>query len=141
MKTLDAGSWFDARFAGARIPTFEEAIALVKGNAGIFPELKSPARLNARGVDVEHAVADVLRKHGLIDANIKGLSAVYLQSFEEKSVRRLAMLPGGAADAAGRRAGRRRAVADGGRPSRGEDLRHRDRPGAATDRGPSGPRR
>ena len=92
LKTLDAGSWFDARFAGARIPTLEEAIALVKGRAGIFPELKSPARLDARGVDFEQAVADVLRKHGLTDAQVKGLPAVYLQSFEEKSVRRLATL-------------------------------------------------
>ncbi|MEO5821948.1 MAG: glycerophosphodiester phosphodiesterase family protein [Vicinamibacteraceae bacterium] len=92
LKTLDAGSWFDARFAGERVPTFEEAIALVKGRAGIFPELKSPARLNARGVDVEQAVAAVLAKHGLIDAQVKGRPAVYLQSFEEKSVRRLATL-------------------------------------------------
>ncbi len=92
LKTLDAGSWFDAKFAGERIPTFEEAIDLVKGKAGIFPELKSPARLNARGVDVEQAVADVLTKHGLVDARVKGVPAVYLQSFEEKSVRRLAVL-------------------------------------------------
>ena len=68
----------------------EEAIDLVKGKAGIFPELKSPARLNARGVDVERAVADVLTKHGLVGAQVKGRPAVYLQSFEEKSVRRLA---------------------------------------------------
>ena len=92
LKTLDAGSWFDATFAGERIPTFEEAIALVKGKAGIFPELKSPARLNARGVDVEQAVADVLAKHGLRDAQVKGRPAVYLQSFEDRSVRRLATL-------------------------------------------------
>jgi glycerophosphoryl diester phosphodiesterase len=92
LKTLDAGSWFDSRFAGARIPTFEEAIALVKGRAGIFPELKSPARLNARGADVEQAVAGVLAKHGLTDAQVKGRPAVYLQSFEEKTVRRLATL-------------------------------------------------
>jgi glycerophosphoryl diester phosphodiesterase len=90
IKTLDAGAWFDARFAGARIPTLEEAIALTKGKAGIFPELKSPARLNARGgVDVERAVADLLAKHGLVGARVKGRPAVYLQSFEEKSVRRL----------------------------------------------------
>jgi glycerophosphoryl diester phosphodiesterase len=92
LKTLDAGSWFDARFAAERIPTFDEAIALVKGKAGIFPELKSPARLGARGVDVEQAVADVLKKHGLLDARVKGLPAAYLQSFEEKSVRRLAVV-------------------------------------------------
>jgi glycerophosphoryl diester phosphodiesterase len=95
IRTLDAGSWFDAGFANARIATFEEAIELVRGRAGIFPELKSPARLNARGVDVEQAVADVLKKHGLVGATVNGLPAVYLQSFEEKSVRRLAeLLPG-----------------------------------------------
>jgi glycerophosphoryl diester phosphodiesterase len=92
IKSLDAGSWFAPKFAAARVPTFEEAIVLVKGRAGIFPELKSPARLNARGVDVEQAVADVLTKHALIGARVEGRPAVYLQSFEEKSVRRLAAL-------------------------------------------------
>ena len=95
IETLDAGSWFDQKFAGERIPTFEAAIALVKGKAGLFPELKSPARLNARGVDVEQAVADVLAKHGLRDAQSTGrhaVPAVYLQSFEDRSVRRLATL-------------------------------------------------
>jgi len=91
IETLDAGSWFDPRFAGARIVTLEAAIALTKGKVGIFPELKSPARLNARGgVDVERAVADLLTRHGLVGAQVKGRPAVYLQSFEEKSVRRLA---------------------------------------------------
>lgn len=93
IQTLDAGSWFDPTFAGERIPTFEAAIALVKGEAGIFPELKSPARLNARGVSVEQAVADVLAKHGLAGGvMLNGRPAVYLQSFEEPSVRRLAQL-------------------------------------------------
>jgi glycerophosphoryl diester phosphodiesterase len=93
IRTLDAGSWFDPKFAGERIPTFEAAIALVKDKAGIFPELKSPARLNARGVSVEQAVADVLAKHGLAGGVVlNGRPAVYLQSFEEPSVRRLAQL-------------------------------------------------
>jgi glycerophosphoryl diester phosphodiesterase len=93
IQTLDAGSWFDPRFAGERVPTFEGAIALVRGKAGIFPELKSPARLNARGVSVEQAVADVLARHGLAGgATVNGRPAVYLQSFEEPSVRRLARL-------------------------------------------------
>jgi glycerophosphoryl diester phosphodiesterase len=42
IKTLDAGSWFDRKFAGERIPTFDEAVALIRGKAGIFPELKTP---------------------------------------------------------------------------------------------------
>jgi glycerophosphoryl diester phosphodiesterase len=94
IRTLDAGSWFDPGFAYARIVTFEEAIELVRGRAGLFPELKSPARLNARGgVDMERAVADILAKHGLASgAMVKDVPAVYLQSFEEKSLRRLAEL-------------------------------------------------
>ena len=42
VKSLDAGSWFDPSFAGARVATFQEAIDLVKGKAGIFPELREP---------------------------------------------------------------------------------------------------
>ena len=141
LKTLDAGSWFDARFAGARIPTFEEAIVLVKGRAGIFPELKSPARLNARGADVEQAVAGVLATHGLRDAQVKGRPAVYLQSFEEKTVRRLATLLPAVPRTFLLGRGRRGAVADRGRPARGEDVRDCDRPGAAADRGAPGDRR
>src|SRR5690606_30911817 len=40
VKQLDAGSWFDPSFAGAKVPTFQEAIDLIKGKAGLFPELK-----------------------------------------------------------------------------------------------------
>ena len=110
LKTLDAGSWFDARFAGARIPTFEEAIALVKGRAGIFPELKSPARLNARGADVEQAVADVLREarpdRRAGEGPARGLPAVVRG--EERAPAGDAAA-GGAADAAGRGGRTRRA--------------------------------
>ena len=45
IKRLDAGSWFDPKFAGERVPTFDEAVALVKGKAGMFPELKTPGDL------------------------------------------------------------------------------------------------
>src|SRR5688572_13313286 len=39
IKQLDAGSWFDAKFAGERIPTWEEAVAFVGNRAGLYPEL------------------------------------------------------------------------------------------------------
>ena len=42
IRRLDAGRWFDARFAGTRIPTFGEAIAAVRGRTGLFIELKAP---------------------------------------------------------------------------------------------------
>jgi glycerophosphoryl diester phosphodiesterase len=42
IKSLDAGSWFDPRFAGSRIQTFEEVVRLAAGRSGVFPELKDP---------------------------------------------------------------------------------------------------
>lgn len=94
IKQLDAGSWFDPKFKGAKIATFQEAIDLVKGKAGMFPELKTPGRVRAKGLDPEQAVADILKKNGLIGATVNGRPAVHLQVFEEDSLRRLtALLP------------------------------------------------
>jgi glycerophosphoryl diester phosphodiesterase len=91
IKRLDAGAWFDPAYAGLRVPTFQEAIDAVKGKAGFFPELKTPGRVRAKGVDMEKAVVEILRKNGLIGATVRGLPAVHLQVFEEDSLRRLAL--------------------------------------------------
>ena len=90
VKQLDAGSWFDPKFAGARVATFQEAIDLIKGKAGIFPELKGPERLRAKGLSLENAVVAALEKNGLTNATVHGRPAVLLQSFEEQSLRTLA---------------------------------------------------
>src|SRR5687767_2182775 len=65
IKQLDAGSWFDPKFKNERIPTFDEAVALVKGKAGMFPELKTPEVYRGRDVRFEQLVATALDKHGL----------------------------------------------------------------------------
>ena len=58
LKLLDAGSWFDERFAGEPIPTFREALlALDEYDLGLWLEIKSPARYPG----VEAAMAEVLR--------------------------------------------------------------------------------
>lgn len=90
IKQLDAGTWLDPRFAGAEVATFQEAIDLVKGKAGIFPELKGPERLRARGLSLEAAVVTALEKNGLLHLVTRGRPAVHLQSFEEASLRTLA---------------------------------------------------
>lgn len=90
IKRLDAGSWFDRAFAGARVATFQEAIDLVKGRAGLFPELKGPERLRAKGLSLEAAIVTALEKNGLTNATLRGRPAVLLQSFEEQSLRTLA---------------------------------------------------
>lgn len=45
--TLDAGSWFDPRFAGERVPRLDAFLETLKGRAGAYVELKwcDPARL------------------------------------------------------------------------------------------------
>ena len=97
IKKLDAGSWFDPKYKDLKVQTFDEAVQIVKGKAGFFPELKNPGRLRAKGIDLEKAVANALRKHGLVDskgkvAMFKGRPVVHLQVFEEDSLRRLAKL-------------------------------------------------
>ncbi len=90
IKTLDAGSWFDRKFAGERIPTFDEAIAAIKGRAGIFPELKTPEIYAGRDVKFEEMVAAALDKHGLRGPKADPKTPVILQTFGQSSARRLA---------------------------------------------------
>ena len=44
LQRLDAGSWFDPRFAGERIPTLEEVIAFVARRAYLTIEVKGLPR-------------------------------------------------------------------------------------------------
>lgn len=92
IKRLDNGAWFDPKFAGRKVLTFQEAIDFVGDRAGLFPELKTPARLRAKGFDPENAVAAALRKNGLVDKMVKGRPAVHLQVFEHDSLVRLTTL-------------------------------------------------
>lgn len=65
IKRLDAGTWFGPAFAGARVPTFQEAIDLVRGKAGLFPELKAPELYRDRGMDMEPLVVAALKQNTL----------------------------------------------------------------------------
>ena len=40
LKRVDAGSWFDARYAGERIPTLVEVLSWAQGKVGLLLELK-----------------------------------------------------------------------------------------------------
>ena len=90
IKRLDAGSWFDPKFAGERVPTFDEAVALIKGKAGVFPELKTPEIYEGRKVDFEQLVAAALDQHGLRGPKADPKTPVILQTFGQASARRLA---------------------------------------------------
>lgn len=92
IKTLDAGSWFDKKFAGEKIPTFDEAVAVVKGRAGLFPELKDPEIYAARKIDFEQLVAAALDKHGLRGPNADAKTPLILQTFGQQTARNLAQM-------------------------------------------------
>jgi glycerophosphoryl diester phosphodiesterase len=91
VKRLDAGKWFDAKFAGAKLLTFQEAIDLVKGKAGLYPELKSPQLYKARGIDQVKLFVDVIKKNGLEKPESLKTTPVIIQSFDEEAVRRVAV--------------------------------------------------
>jgi glycerophosphoryl diester phosphodiesterase len=92
IRRLDAGSWFDRKFAGERIPTFDEAVALIKGKAGMFPELKTPDVYDGRNVDFEALVAAALDKHKLRGSTADPRTPIILQTFSESSAKRLAAM-------------------------------------------------
>jgi glycerophosphoryl diester phosphodiesterase len=92
IKRLDAGSWFDKKFAGEKVPTFDEAIALIRGKAGIFPELKTPEIYAGRDVKFEEMVAAALDKHGLRGPKADLKTPVILQTFGQASARKLAQI-------------------------------------------------
>jgi len=90
IKTLDAGSWFDKKFAGEKVPTFDEAIAAIRGKAGIFPELKTPEIYAGRDIKFEELVAAALDRNGLRGPKADPKTPVILQTFGQSSARRLA---------------------------------------------------
>ena len=92
IKTLDAGSWFDKKFAGEKVPTFDEAIAVIRGKAGIFPELKTPEIYAGRDVKFEEMVAAALDKNGLRGPKADAKTPVILQTFGQPSARKLAQI-------------------------------------------------
>ncbi|MCD6639856.1 MAG: hypothetical protein LT071_08080 [Nocardioides sp.] len=55
IKQLDAGSWFSPEFAGERIPTLDEVIAAMGGEAGLVLEVKEPALPGNAGIADELA--------------------------------------------------------------------------------------
>lgn len=89
LKTLDAGSWFGAKFAGERIPTFQEAIDLVRGRAGLYPETKEPEVYGSRGFDMEALVLAELKKNGLETIGADVETPVIIQSFSAESLQKM----------------------------------------------------
>jgi glycerophosphoryl diester phosphodiesterase len=89
IKTLDGGGYFDPKFKGQRILTFQEAIDLVRGKAGIYPETKAPEVYGSLGFDMEKLVMDALAKNGLDKPGADPKTPVFLQSFSADSLKKM----------------------------------------------------
>ncbi len=94
IKTLDAGSWFGPEFAGERVPTFQEAIDLVKGRAGMYPETKSPEEYEALGLTMEAELVRVFAANGLDTPAGQSDTPIYVQSFSPASLKQMCALTG-----------------------------------------------
>jgi glycerophosphoryl diester phosphodiesterase len=90
IKRLDAGGWRDLKFAAERVPTWEEMVQLVRGKAGVYPELKSPPLYTKRGLDMVTIFVASVKKLGLDREDSLRSTPVIIQSFDEASVRRVA---------------------------------------------------
>ena len=90
IRRLDMGAWFGPKFAGEKIVTWQEAIDLVRGKAGLYPELKSPPLYTGRGVDMVKLFIDSVKKNGLDRPKSLETTPMIVQSFDEPTVRRLA---------------------------------------------------
>lgn len=77
LRRLDAGSWFDPRFAGYRIPSLEDTIELIVG-AGLMlcVEIKGDPAATPR---TAAAVAGLIRSRNLVDQ-------VFISSFDHAAL-------------------------------------------------------
>lgn len=89
IKQLDAGSWFSPQFKGARVPTFGEAIKLIRGRAGLYPETKAPEVYGRRGFEMERLLLAELKRHSLDRPGADARTPVIIQSFSAASLRKM----------------------------------------------------
>jgi glycerophosphoryl diester phosphodiesterase len=87
IKRLDAGRWFDARFAGEQLPTWDEAVAAVGTGAGLYPELKTPALYRGRNVNMARVFSESFRR---LNLGSRRPEALIVQSFDDQTLRELA---------------------------------------------------
>ena len=67
IQTLDAGSWFDRRFAGEPVPSLAQILDLVKGQILINIEIKAEAVGESPRGGIEEKVAEEVRKRDMVD--------------------------------------------------------------------------
>jgi glycerophosphoryl diester phosphodiesterase len=86
IKALDAGSWFDARFAAERAPELSEVLKLTAGRCMLNIEIKESAFEADYPADtIEHQVVKLVKTSGAVDR-------VIISSFEKRVLVRIAAM-------------------------------------------------
>ena len=86
IKALDAGSWFDARFAAERVPELSEVMKLTGGQCMLNIEIKESALEAGYPADaIEHQVVNLVKSSGAMDR-------VIISSFEKRILVRIAAM-------------------------------------------------
>lgn len=68
LQELDAGSWKDEKYAGAKIPTFEEVLGLISAHSGINPVIALDVRTLQPGII--KTICEALDNHKLMDRTV-----------------------------------------------------------------------
>lgn len=79
LKKLDAGAWFDPKFAGERIPTLTEVLDAVPDDTILILEVKEGGDTYP---DIEKNIVDALRRSGRQNVVLKSFSIEVLAAFE-----------------------------------------------------------
>jgi len=86
IKTLDAGGWFDARFATERVPELSEVLKLTTGRCLLNIEIKESAFEADYPADaIEHQVVGLVKTGG-------AMGRVVISSFDQRILERIAAM-------------------------------------------------
>lgn len=84
IRALDAGVKFDSSFAGTKIPTADEAFALMKGKVGVYLDVKSAP---------PESVVALIRRHGMFSSTIVYDDTASLAAMRRMEPRARLMVP------------------------------------------------
>ena len=88
IKKLDAGAWFNPQFAGERIPTLREVLALAQGKVPVNIEIKNPTHGRYAITELsEKALQEVKGAEMLSQVIFSSFNPVFLEFFQKKEPR------------------------------------------------------
>lgn len=80
---------FHPQYRGARVASLEDVLDVVKGKAGLMPELKTPFYYSNSGFPIEKLLVASLRRKGLAEPNAAPKTPIVILSPEFLSLREL----------------------------------------------------